>query len=280
MLKSILFAFITTVSLSTSAFAEDAPAMPENLAKLTEEQQEETKNFAIGNSTFVLFHESGHMLVSEFGLPVLGKEEDAVDSLSSLMLLEAEDKDTFGQAMKDAAYGWFMSAQETENSDADPAYWDEHSLDQQRAYAMVCMMLGKDEAGYKDFAEEVEYPKDRIEQCKYEYERTAATWFGLLDPHKVDPEQKTAFEINYEEPTDPRLAYWAAIAKEQGLLEMIEATYSGMYDLKDGIKVTAKTCGVENAFWAPGDRELTFCYELMAYYGDIDAKWYADNPDK
>ena len=279
MLKSCLLLSIIVVAMALPAFADDDPPVPESLSKLTDAQLEETKNFAMGNATFVIFHESGHMLVSEFDLPVLGKEEDAVDSLSSLMLLEAEDTESFGQAMKDATWGWFKSGQESEDRGDDPAYWDEHALDQQRAYAMVCMMLGKDEAAYKDFAESVEYPKDRIDQCKYEYERTSKTWFGLLDQYNAPEGGKTKFIVNYEEPKDPRLAYWAAYAKDQGLLEMIEATYSGTYALKDGIKVTAKTCGTENAFWSPGDRELTFCYELMAYYGDMDAKYYAENPD-
>jgi len=62
------------------AFAEDEPQVPETLSDLTDEQLEEAKSFALGNTIFFLFHESGHMLVSEFDLPVLGKEEDAVDA--------------------------------------------------------------------------------------------------------------------------------------------------------------------------------------------------------
>lgn len=279
MLKSSMHALLFVVSIAFSAIAADDIPVPQSLSKLTPEQLEDTKNFAVGNATFIIFHESGHMLVSEFGLPVLGKEEDAVDSLSSLMLLEAEDTKIFGQAMKDATWGWFLWAQASEENGVEPAYWDEHALDQQRAYAMVCMMLGKDEAAYREFAESVEYPKDRIDQCKYNYERTSATWFGLLEQYEAPEGGKTEFVVTYEEPKDPRLAFWAAIAKKEGILEMIEATYSGMYDLKDGIKVTAKSCGTENAYWHPGDRELTFCYELMAMYGDLDAKWYAENPD-
>lgn len=280
MLTLRLTMLLLCASMAFPAFADNDLPVPESLSKLSDEHLEETKKFAMGNATFVLFHESGHMLVSEFGLPVLGKEEDAVDSLSSLMLLEAEDVDTFGKAMEDATWGWFLSAQESEDRGDDPAYWDEHALDQQRAYAMVCMMLGKDMAGYKAFAESVEYPMERADQCKYDYDQTSETWFGLLDQYTAPENGKTRFTVTYEDTSDPKLAYWAAYAKDEGLLEMIEATYSGTYDLKDGIKVTAKSCGVENAFWSPGDRELTFCYELMAYYGDMDAKWYADNPDQ
>ena len=280
MLKSSIYLLLFFVSMALSAVAEDEIPVPESLSKLSAEQLAETKSFAMGNATFVLFHESGHMLVSEFDLPVLGKKEDAADSLSSLMLLEAEDTESFGQAMKDATWGWFLSAQESEERGDNPAYWDEHALDQQRAYTMVCMMLGKDEATYKDFADSVEYPSERIDKCKDEYEKTSKSWFGLLEQFNAPEGTETQFSVNYEQPTDPKLAYWAAFSKEQGLLEMIVSTYSGNYALKDGIKVTAKSCGQENAFWSPGDRELTFCYELMAYYGDMDAKWYAEHPEK
>ncbi|MFY8102162.1 MAG: DUF4344 domain-containing metallopeptidase, partial [Allorhizobium sp.] len=45
--------------------------------ELTEEQVQEGQQFVINNAIFILFHEAGHMLVSEFNLPVLGREEDA-----------------------------------------------------------------------------------------------------------------------------------------------------------------------------------------------------------
>ncbi len=96
----------------------------------------------IGNSTFIMFHEAGHMLISELGLPVLGREEDAVDTLSAILLLEGRDE-TLDQAITDSADGWFLSGEQMAEDD-EYAFWDSHGIDDQRAYQIVCMMVGHD----------------------------------------------------------------------------------------------------------------------------------------
>ena len=53
--------------------------------ELTEDQQLIATEFALNNGLFVLQHEIGHLFVAEFELPVLGKEEDAADSLAALV---------------------------------------------------------------------------------------------------------------------------------------------------------------------------------------------------
>jgi len=57
------------------------------LKDLTLEQRKSLIEFVAGNMLFVLNHELGHALVSEMGLPVLGKEEDAVDAFAVLAML-------------------------------------------------------------------------------------------------------------------------------------------------------------------------------------------------
>ena len=178
---------------STAARAESAilPA----LEALGEEQQTEAVQFVLGNAILVLFHEGGHMLVSEFGLPVLGKEEDAVDSLSTLVLLEAGSEE-LDQAISDAADGWFLSDAEM-SPEAEYAFWDEHSVDPQRAYSIVCMMVGQDAARFKDFAEQSEFPADREAKCVNDYGRTKASWEGVLEPNKAEEGTVSNVDIVY-----------------------------------------------------------------------------------
>ena len=109
--------------------------------ELTEEQREEAIAFAEANTTFVLLHEVGHMLVDQFEIPILGREEDAVDNLATLLLLWQET-DEADNALIDAAYGWFLSdASETADFQASDFY-DEHRLDLQRGYSIICKMIG------------------------------------------------------------------------------------------------------------------------------------------
>lgn len=253
------------------------PAPPKIYDELTEEQATEADQFTLNNAIATVFHEAGHMLVSEFSLPVLGKEEDAVDGLAVLLLLEAEDED-FNSAVEDWANVWFLSAG-TKEDEEDMAFWDSHGLDEQRAYATVCMMMGKDQKRFKDFADSIDFPEYRAEECVEEYQSQLNSWNKVLLPHEAKKTDKTNFTITYAPTKDPQLAYFRDLIKNAGVMEMVAAAFSGSYKLKDGIKLTATECGVANAFWSPGDREMTLCYEDLLNSAQLDAQWYIDNPD-
>jgi hypothetical protein len=63
-----------------------APPSGKSAQTATQSKQakaEERDEFILGNVVFVLFHEFGHALVSELELPVLGREEDAVDRFAT-----------------------------------------------------------------------------------------------------------------------------------------------------------------------------------------------------
>src|SRR5262249_35976710 len=78
------------------------------LKNLPTEKQRDLVEFVVGNMLFVAFHELGHTHVSELGLPVLGREEDAADSFATLALLKMGT--TFStQVLVQAARGWFLT---------------------------------------------------------------------------------------------------------------------------------------------------------------------------
>ncbi|MCM2400372.1 DUF4344 domain-containing metallopeptidase [Rhizobium sp. S153] len=272
------FAVLSAFLLSHSAVwaAEGKP--PKLYKKLTEEQAEEADQFALNNAIATVFHEAGHMLISEFSLPVLGKEEDAVDGLAVVLLLEAEDED-FNSAVEDFANVWFLTAGSADE-DEELAFWDSHGLDEQRAYNTVCLMMGKDEKRFKDFADSLDFPEYRREQCPEEYQSLSVSWDRVLAPHEAGENDKTDFKITYEKTDDPQLAYFREMIKDAEILEMVAVTFSGSYKLKDGIKLTASECGEANAYWSPSDREMTLCYEDLLNSANLDAQWYIDNPDE
>ena len=53
---------------------------------------------------FVLFHEVGHALVDQWDLPVLGREEDAVDAFSTIFMTEFVNEGEFALAGADFFY--------------------------------------------------------------------------------------------------------------------------------------------------------------------------------
>lgn len=262
---------------ATSGARAESSVLPA-LEALTEEQQKEAVEFVLGNAIFVLFHEGGHMLASEFQLPVLGKEEDAVDSLSTLVLLEA-GSDELDQAISDAADGWFLS-DEAMSPEAEYAFWDEHSVDPQRAYAIVCMMVGQDVERFREFAEASDFPADREDKCKYDYEKTKASWDSVLAPHAAEEGAVSNVDIIYDEVTNPDLEPYAEWLKEADVLGILKVALADPYNLTDGITFRATTCGQVNAFWHPGTREVTFCYELAEFHAGLIAKYLAENESR
>lgn len=258
-----------------AAGAADEP----DLEKLSEKQLEEMVEFVVGNSLFILYHEAGHMLVSEFELPVLGREEDAVDALSSILMLEADDE-TSDNAIMDAADGWFLSGEATAAAEEEEVFWGAHGIDEQRAWAIVCLMAGHNYDDFSTFIDSIEFPEDRREECKEEYRQKRNAWFSLLNPHKAKPGGKTRFTITYEDVKDEDLKLYADMVREADMLSIIKETFSGLYAIKDGIKLTAKSCGEANAYWSPDDREITFCYEFAQFYGKLVANYFIENGDE
>jgi len=107
----------------------------------TEQQRRESIEFVLGNVLFAVTHEVGHMLVSRMNLPVLGREEDAVDAFAVVTGLN------LGNAFSDriltaSASGWFMNDARDKREKTKTIYYDEHGLDEQRAYNIVCLMVG------------------------------------------------------------------------------------------------------------------------------------------
>ena len=75
----------------------------------TPEQIKDSAEFVTGNVLFVLAHETGHALISEFGLPVLGREEDAADSLAAIVAIKMAN--SFADRVVVNAARWLLSDQ-------------------------------------------------------------------------------------------------------------------------------------------------------------------------
>lgn len=228
---------------------------------LSEEDAALAMDFAMHDATFTMYHEIGHMLVGELDLPVLGKEEDAADALATILLLnDDEDEDSYN-ALIDSADGWYFNAVNSTGSSVDDfSYYDEHSLDIQRAYAMVCMMVGKDPDAFAQTAEAYELSEDRVEGCAGTYEQANSAWTTLLEPHAIVDEPGAEITVIYEEAGD-----YTELANElqsREVLERAAALVSNRYVLPGPVTFRAALCGEANAYFMPSESEVVYCYEL------------------
>jgi hypothetical protein len=233
--------------------------------ELTEEQQGLATEFAINNSIFVIQHEIGHLLIGEFGLPVLGKEEDAADSLATLQLLGAET-DEADQALIDSADGWYLSeldaGEEYETSD----FYDEHSLSIQRAYQVVCLAVGANPEVFAETATEYEIDEERQESCGFDYSTAANSWSGVLEPHVRAKGQKGGTIVVVYESGGKDYGDIEQLLKDIEFLENAATGVAENYALPRNLTFTAKLCDEENAYYSYDDAGVTFCYEMVALF--------------
>jgi hypothetical protein len=144
-----------------------------------ESSDAELEEQAIGVNSFILAHEFAHALIENFELPVLGKEEDAADSISTALLLEVPDGDEYAV---DAALFWAgLSGGQESHTVAE--YADSHSLDIQRSYNILCWVAGSSEASYEEVAELEVLPASRLQTCPDEYEQLVTSIERELEPH-------------------------------------------------------------------------------------------------
>ena len=141
-------------------------------------------------NSFILAHEFGHALIHNFELPVLGREEDAADGLSTVVLLKAEEGALYAI---DAAEFW-----EAFSGRQDPPalaeYADNHSFDRQRADNILCWVAGSDEGILEAFLENEILPEDRLAACPGEWELLRSSAEQVLDPHLVNGANLTPAE--------------------------------------------------------------------------------------
>lgn len=140
---------------------------------------EEIDGAAAGTVAFVTLHEAGHALIENLDLPVTGREEDAVDGLAAALLIEAVDG---GEDILLATADWFAMAADERGDAAWEDYADEHTLDEQRYFQLLCWVYGSDPQQNAWVVDDEHLPADRADGCPGEYERNVASWERLLEP--------------------------------------------------------------------------------------------------
>ena len=234
-------------------------------------QCRETIQFIMGNMLFVLLHETGHVMITEMGLPVLGREEDAADSYATVMMLAMKEKFT-DRVLTSAAQGWFYSDRRGRMEQAPLVYYDAHSLDQQRAYQIVCLMVGSDPQKFAQLADSTGLPEERQHTCQGDYSNAEWSWTRLLKDHLRTTQPQTELTVRYGEPT-PALELYASVMKETRLLETVGQRLSEKYVWRAPFTIEAETCGGAGAQWNIATRTLTLCYEMAEEFSALYSRY-------
>lgn len=137
---------------------------------------EASKNAVI----FFMLHELGHALVDIYSIPLNGNPEDVADNFSINLLAETEGINQ--AAIQGASFFQIFTKHEAEMQLQDLPVLDEHLLDAQRFYNIVCKLYGSDPEKY-DFLITGGYLSDtKTQRCADDYESMKKAWQRDLGP--------------------------------------------------------------------------------------------------
>jgi hypothetical protein len=136
---------------------------------------------AKGAIVSMFLHEVAHALIDGWDLPITGREEDAADQFSTLLLINGiPDGD---EMALDGARSFKLLADLQKDLEQD--YSDPHSLDEQRFFNTICLVYGHRPEHYEYLIRNGTLPVERAFSCEEDYARLNKSWQRLLAPYLV-----------------------------------------------------------------------------------------------
>jgi hypothetical protein len=257
----------STLQKRIEAAAKAALNSP-RLTGLTEQQRIDRVEFVAGNTLVLLSHEMGHVLIAEMHLPILGREEDAADTYAALRLLTIGT--SFSQhELTDAAQGWFLNDRRDRETGEKPLYYDEHNLSQQRAYQILCLMVGSDPDKFKGLADEMKMPDSRQATCKRDFTKASSAWETVLKPWLREPgDPETKIDVVYG---DGKGKYngFANMYRSMRFLETVAANSATHYKWPRPFTLKMESCGHPGTDYDDEARVVTICYETPFDFAEL-----------
>jgi Putative metallopeptidase len=238
------------------------------LSGLTEQQRIDRVEFVAANTLVLLVHEMGHVHIAEMHLPVLGREEDAADTFAALTMLKIGT--SFSEhELAQAGKGWFLNDLRDQQTGEKPLYYDEHNLSRQRAYQILCLMVGSDPDKFKSLADEMKVPESRQKTCKRDFAKTSDAWGAVLMPWHLEPGRpETEIKVIYG---DGQRTYdaFANMFRSIRFLETVAEYYREHYRWPRSFTLKMETCGHPGADYDDEARVVTMCYETPFDFAEL-----------
>lgn len=122
----------------------------------------------VGGITQVALHETGHAVFDIQGIPRLGREEDAADEISGLVMLQFGK--SVAQTLIKGTINVWRHMQASQSFNIRTSLGDVHSLSIERAVNYLCLAYGQDASNFEDLAKQW-LPEQRKANCKNEYQQ-------------------------------------------------------------------------------------------------------------
>ncbi len=233
------------------------------------------KDYILGNTLLTLYHEFGHAIVDNLRLPVLGREEDAVDFFSILMvenkissrILTQSQENQLDDFLWATADAW-LAYSESEELD-DSSFASDHSVDLQRFYQHICLVYGSDPELYENMVVDFELDLSELGGCEDKFADVEENWMSVLKPSlqtKDEPGDRDEILVFIHQPNDRQFQSYYSWVKNWPWLTDFQVSMSSTLRLPEPITVVFTECGEANAFFDSEDNAVTICYEQMDVY--------------
>ncbi|MET4632470.1 DUF4344 domain-containing metallopeptidase [Kaistia defluvii] len=265
MFRPLLLAFALTVSAAHAATPNVDVEAPQGLS---DSEMAEVVDFVVGNAVFALYHQAGHMMMERLGVDAAGGEQTA-DDFAVMTLLEPRTG-AGDQTLVDAVDSWMLSNHLTASAGADAiGLPDRHSVDADRANAIVCNMVGSNPKDFADIAEAAALTPATRANCSASYQQKRALWSNALKPVQREPGGPlSVIPVVYEPPTGNEVAE-LTILHDNKVLEEVATRLANDFTLAKPPTLRAKSCGAVTSSYDPARNEIVLCYELSSYHAEL-----------
>jgi Putative metallopeptidase len=235
-------------------------------ARLPQNKQQAVVEFVVGNVLFVATHAMGRALLLDMNVPTLAGAEQAADDFAILTALKLGEKDFSDRVLIEAAKGWFANARR-EKKVKRMHYYNRHGFNLRRAYRIVCLMVGADQARFSALAEETMLPKDLRRTCGWDYDKALRSWANVLTPDRTG-QPKARIEVRYAAATG-KLEVYARMFRNLRFLETIAELSADRFAWSAPIVMEMRSCGGADAAWTGATRTLHVCYEMAQDFAEL-----------
>lgn len=231
--------------------------------------------FVLANAEFSVMHEMGHVLIAEYDLPVLGREEDAADQIGFILLFRLYarlPRDEVDARLLDIADYWRLEWQTPKPPPDQVLAWDSHPLDEQRYYNIACLLYGSDMARLDWLPPLTGLPYERAVYCDQEFHQASKAFEWIRHTRRTSSIQHhAAWHLTWETPsvsrdeTEPLIA----LLRDGDHLQLMINEVFRLFRPPRPLNVRLISCGAPDAWYNSNSGEMALCYERLQHFREM-----------
>lgn len=231
--------------------------------------------FVLANAEFSVMHEMGHVLIAEYDLPVLGREEDAADQLGFILLFHLYAKlprDEVDARLLDIADYWRLEWQTPKPPPDQVLAWDSHPLDEQRYYNIACLLYGSDMVRLDWLPPLIGLPYERAVYCDQEFRQASKAFEWIRHTRRASSIQHhAAWRLSWDTPSmNPADAGpLIALLRDGDHLQLMVDEVFRLFRPPRPLNIRLVSCGAPDAWYNSNSGEMALCYERLQHFREM-----------